>query len=113
MAMPTYLDYLMFMSFFPHLIAGPIVRATSFLPQAAKKIFITKENISEGLFLISKGLIKKAIIGDFIAQYSDIVFSQPAGFSGTEHFSQHYVIPFRYFLTSAVIPIWRLVLHCY
>lgn len=86
MAMPTYLDYLMFMSFFPHLIAGPIVRATSFLPQAAKKIFITKENISEGLFLISKGLIKKAIIGDFIAQYSDIVFSQPAGFSGTEHF---------------------------
>lgn len=84
-----------------------------FLATGCQKIFITKENISEGLFLISKGLIKKAIIGDFIAQYSDIVFSQPAGFSGTEHFSQHYVIPFRYFLTSAVIPIWRLVLHCY
>lgn len=84
MAFPTYSEYLMYMSFFPHLIAGPIVRAADFLPQAAKKVFISKENIDEAFFLISKGLIKKAIIGDFIAQYSDIVFSQPGGFSGTE-----------------------------
>ncbi|CAN5814539.1 MBOAT family protein [soil metagenome] len=83
--LPKYSEYLMYMSFFPHLIAGPIVRAADFLPQAAKKISISKENVNEAFFLISKGLIKKAIIGDFIAQYADIVFSQPEGFSGTEH----------------------------
>ena len=85
MAFPTYSEYLMYMSFFPHLIAGPIVRAADFLPQAAKKVFITRENVNEAFFLITKGLIKKAIIGDFIAQYADIVFSQPSGFSGTEN----------------------------
>ncbi len=84
--LPKYSEYLMYMSFFPHLIAGPIVRAADFLPQAAKKIFISKENRNEAFFLVSKGLVKKAIIGDFIAQYSDIVFSKPDGFSGAEHF---------------------------
>ena len=84
-AFPVYTDYLMYMSFFPHLFAGPIVRASDFLPQASKKISISKENISEAFFLISKGLIKKAIVADFIAQYSDVVFSQPDGFSGTEN----------------------------
>jgi D-alanyl-lipoteichoic acid acyltransferase DltB (MBOAT superfamily) len=85
MAFPSFLDYLMYMSFFPHLFAGPIVRAADFLPQAAKKISVSRENINEALFLISKGLIKKAIISDFIAQYSDIVFSKPSGFTGTEN----------------------------
>jgi alginate O-acetyltransferase complex protein AlgI len=84
-ALPKYSEYLMYMSFFPHLIAGPIVRAADFLPQAARKVSVSKENMNEAFFLISKGLIKKAIIGDFIAQYADIVFSQPEGFSGTEH----------------------------
>ncbi len=84
MAFPSYSEYLMYMSFFPHLIAGPIVRAADFLPQASKRIAISRDNINEAFFLISKGLIKKAIIGDFIAQYSDVVFSQPLGFSGTE-----------------------------
>lgn len=83
--LPKYSEYLMYMSFFPHLIAGPIVRAADFLPQAAKKITVSVENMNEAFFLISKGLVKKAIIGDFIAQYADIVFSQPEGFSGTEH----------------------------
>ena len=82
---PSYSEYLMYMSFFPHLIAGPIVRAADFLPLAARNIRFSRENINEALFLISKGLIKKVIIGDFIAQYADIVFSQASGFSGTEH----------------------------
>ncbi len=85
MAFPTFVEYLMYMSFFPHLFAGPIVRASDFLPQVSKKISITRENMNEAFFLITKGLIKKAIISDFIAQYSDIVFSQPSGFTGTEN----------------------------
>lgn len=82
---PPFRDYLMYMSFFPHLVAGPIVRASDFLPQVSKGISITHENHSEAFYLIIKGLIKKAIISDFIAQYADTVFSQPDGFSGTEN----------------------------
>jgi D-alanyl-lipoteichoic acid acyltransferase DltB (MBOAT superfamily) len=73
------------MMFFPHLVAGPIVRAKDFLPQLNKKFSLTKANTNEALYLITKGLIKKAIVADFIAQYSDIVFSAPDGFSGSEH----------------------------
>ncbi|MFY7668870.1 MAG: MBOAT family O-acyltransferase, partial [Crocinitomicaceae bacterium] len=66
-------------------VAGPIVRAKDFLPQLKKKFKLTKPNLNEAFFLITKGLIKKAIIADYIAQYSDIVFSAPQGFSGSEH----------------------------
>jgi alginate O-acetyltransferase complex protein AlgI len=82
---PSYPDYLMYMTFFPHLVAGPIVRARDFIPQLKSGISITKPILSEALYLITKGLIKKAIIADFISQYPDIVFSAPGGFSGTEH----------------------------
>ena len=83
--LPNYSDYLMYMTFFPHLVAGPIVRAKDFIPQLKNKLSINKETINEAFYLITKGLIKKAIIADFVAQYSDIVFSAPDGFSGTEH----------------------------
>ncbi len=82
---PSYSDYLMYMSFFPHLVAGPIVRARDFLPQLKEKVTITQDNLNEAFFLITKGLVKKAIIADFVAQYSDAVFAQPDGFSGTEN----------------------------
>ena len=82
---PPFHQYLMYMMFFPHLVAGPIVRAKDFLPQLKRKFKLTKSNLNEAFFLITKGLIKKAIIADYIAQYSDIVFSAPQGFSGSEH----------------------------
>lgn len=82
---PSFYKYLMYMMFFPHLVAGPIVRAKDFLPQLNKQFKLTKANTNEAFYLITKGLIKKAIIADFVAQYSDIVFSAPDGFSGIEH----------------------------
>lgn len=97
---PTFKTYLMYMTYFPHLVAGPIVRAKDFLPQVEKididantgtktishpSISLTADNAKEAMYLILKGFIKKAIIGDFVAQYSDIVFSAPDTFSGTEH----------------------------
>jgi D-alanyl-lipoteichoic acid acyltransferase DltB (MBOAT superfamily) len=84
-SVPPFRDYLMYMSFFPHLVAGPIVRASDFLPQVAKGITISRETRNEAFYLIIKGLIKKAIISDYIAQYADTVFSQPGAFSGTEN----------------------------
>jgi D-alanyl-lipoteichoic acid acyltransferase DltB (MBOAT superfamily) len=82
---PPFQDYLMYMSFFPHLVAGPIVRAADFLPQLRQGVIINSATRNEAFYLIIKGLIKKAIISDYIAQYADSVFSQPAAFSGTEN----------------------------
>jgi D-alanyl-lipoteichoic acid acyltransferase DltB (MBOAT superfamily) len=81
---PVFQNYLMYMMFFPHLVAGPIVRARDFLPQLTKKISLDKRQMNEAFYLFIKGLIKKAIIADYVAQYADIVFSAPDGFSGSE-----------------------------
>ena len=80
-----YKNYMLYMSFFPHLMAGPIVRAKDFLPQIEQPTVLDSAKMNEALYLIIKGFVKKAIIADYIAQYSDLVFSTPDGFSGTEH----------------------------
>ena len=81
----SYFNYVLYMTFFPHLVAGPIVRARDFIPQIKPRPGITTAEINEAFYLITKGLIKKAIIADFVGQYCDIIFSAPNGFSGTEH----------------------------
>lgn len=78
-------DYAFYMTFFPHLVAGPIVRAKFFLPQLQQPVVLDKAEINEGFLLIIKGLIKKAVIADYISQYCDIVFGNPSGFSGVEN----------------------------
>jgi len=79
------LHFAFYVTFFPQLVAGPIVRASLFLPQLKKTITLDEFEIQRGFFLIIQGLIKKAIIADYIAQYNDIVFSNPAGYSGFEN----------------------------
>lgn len=87
-AEPTvnFLDYAFYMTFFPLLIAGPITRAKLFLPEVARKRFhINDYNVSKGMILIITGLIKKAIIADYIAQYCNLVFDAPGMYSGFEN----------------------------
>jgi alginate O-acetyltransferase complex protein AlgI len=79
------LDYAFFLTFFPQLVAGPIVKANLFLPQLKKPISIKKDQVYAGLWLIMVGLIKKAIIADYISQYNDLVFGDPAHYSGFEN----------------------------
>ena len=79
------LDYTFYMSFFPHLVAGPIVRARDFLPQIYQKLVIKNEHIQEGLWMILKGFVKKAIFADYVAQYNDLVFSSVTNYSGFEN----------------------------
>ncbi|MCS6905191.1 MAG: MBOAT family protein [Bacteroidia bacterium] len=86
----TLLDYTFYMTYFPHLVAGPIVRAADFLPQIYHKIIIHKESIYYGLALVIRGLVKKAIIADYIAQYNDLVFNNPSGYSGFENLMAMY-----------------------
>ncbi|MCS6820502.1 MAG: MBOAT family protein [Microscillaceae bacterium] len=84
------IDYTFYMSFFPHLVAGPIVRAKDFLHQIRKEIRFETHEIHEGLYLILKGLFKKAVIADYMAQYADLVFANPQGYSGFENLMAMY-----------------------
>ncbi|WP_299438081.1 MBOAT family O-acyltransferase [uncultured Aquimarina sp.] len=77
------IDFGFFVSFFPQLVAGPIVRAADFVPQIRKEINITKEDFGNATFMILKGLIKKMLFADFIAMnFMDRVFDVPEMFSG-------------------------------
>ena len=60
------LDFGFYVSFFPQLVAGPIVRAEEFVPQILKKTVVSKEEFNKAIFFILKGLIKKMIFADFI-----------------------------------------------
>ena len=80
------LDFGFYICFFPHLVAGPIVRAVNFLPQIHKDIVLSKEEVGQALFLIITGLIKKAVISDYISvNFVDRVFENPALYSGWEN----------------------------
>ena len=77
------LDFGFYVSFFPQLVAGPIVRAEKFVPQIERETKVGKFEFDAGTFLILKGLIKKMIFADFIAMhFLDRVFDAPEMFSG-------------------------------
>ncbi|HYF69910.1 MAG TPA: MBOAT family protein [Ohtaekwangia sp.] len=80
------LDYAFYLSFFPQLVAGPIVRAADFLPQIHKPTFVSKEMLGRGVFLIFTGLFKKAVISDYISiNFVDRVFDAPLLYTGFEN----------------------------
>lgn len=74
----SFLDFALYVSFFPQLVAGPIERSFRLLPQIALPRFIRAENLQEGLYLISLGLFKKVIIADNLAPFVDLIFSSPS-----------------------------------
>lgn len=80
----SWLEYAFYLSFFPQLVAGPIVRADYFLPQLRDNRSASREMVYSGLWLVIVGIVKKAIIADYIAQYNDLVFSNPGGYGGFE-----------------------------
>jgi D-alanyl-lipoteichoic acid acyltransferase DltB (MBOAT superfamily) len=80
------LDFGFYVSFFPQLVAGPIVRASEFIPQLYKRYSLSMQEFGYALFLILTGLFKKMFIGDYIAlNFVDRVFAQPTGYSGFEN----------------------------
>ena len=81
----SFLDYCFFLSFFPKLVMGPIVRASDFIPQIRKDIYISKEDVAKGLYLIVGGLFKKVVISDYIyVNYVQYIFDDPSRHSGIE-----------------------------
>ncbi|EDM78675.1 putative poly(beta-D-mannuronate) O-acetylase (Alginate biosynthesis protein algI) [Plesiocystis pacifica SIR-1] len=82
---PRFGRFALFVVFFPQLVAGPIVRASEFLPQLHRRPKITATQVEAALFRIFKGLLKKVVLGDFIAVYfTDIVFATPGDFTSLE-----------------------------
>lgn len=85
-AIPSFKDFAFFVSFFPQLVAGPIVRASYFIPQIHKKLSLDRDTISRALVLIFAGLLKKGVIADYLSvNFVDRVFDNPALFSGLEN----------------------------
>lgn len=74
----NFLSYLLFLCFFPQLVAGPIVTAKSFLPQIRRPLPFLRIPIFFATFLILLGLFKKMVLADHLAETSDFVFVRPA-----------------------------------
>ena len=72
------LDYVFYVSFFPQLVAGPIVRARDFIPQIRQPLYVSPEMFGQGVFFIVSGLFKKAVISDYISvNFVERIFDNP------------------------------------
>jgi alginate O-acetyltransferase complex protein AlgI len=79
------LGFAVYLAFFPHLVAGPIVRAAEFLPQLARPRALTSDDASRAALLIARGLFKKVVISSFLATtIVDPVFGAPEQYSSAE-----------------------------
>ncbi len=92
----SYPEYLLFVSFFPQLVAGPIVRASHLLPQLGRGPVLDAQAGSRALFLIGIGLIKKMAIADWLgAHLADKIFSDPSMYSSVECLTGVYAYAFQ------------------
>jgi alginate O-acetyltransferase complex protein AlgI len=82
----NFVDYSVFVSFFPLLVAGPIERATHLLPQILKQRKFHYSNAVDGLRQILWGLFKKIVIADNCAEYANTIFNNSADYSGSTLF---------------------------
>lgn len=91
----SFIDYSFYMTFFPHLVAGPIVRAKDFIPQIKNPIFVDNKVINHAFLRIIKGLVKKLLLADFLAKYVDIIHANPSLYSGFENLISMYAYTFQ------------------
>lgn len=82
------LNFGFYVSFFPGLVAGPIIRANQFVPQLYKKYFLSRRQFGMAVFWILNGLVKKIILSDYLAvTFVDRVFESPHLFTAFENLS--------------------------
>ncbi len=79
----NFIDYAVFVSFFPLLVAGPIERATHLLPQIQRKRVFNYPQAVDGLKQILWGFFKKIVIADNCAQFANLIFDNPESYSGS------------------------------
>ena len=83
----NFFDFALFVSFFPQLVAGPIERASSLLPQITRGLSPNPQQIREGVHLIIVGMFKKVMIGDACGRIVDHIFAQPEYYASIELFA--------------------------
>jgi len=87
----NYINYVLYVSFFPNILAGPISKARDLLPQIKNKLVITEEHIGRGFFLILTGAFKKVFVADYLANnLVDRVFDTPTLYTGFENLMATY-----------------------
>ena len=80
------LDFGFYVSFFPQLVAGPIVKASDFIPQLYRRYNLSRMQFGIAIFWILNGLVKKIVLSDYLAvNFIDRVFANPQFFSGFEN----------------------------
>lgn len=82
----NFVDYAVFVSFFPLLVAGPIERATHLLPQIQKKREFNYSKSIDGLRQILWGLFKKVVVADGCAEWSNMIFNDTGAYDGSTLF---------------------------
>lgn len=105
----NFLDYALFVTFFPHLVAGPIMRPTELVPQFAEPRRASAEQLRFGLALVTLGLFEKVVLADgFLGKASDRVFNGNAAvgaldaWTGTLAFSGQIFCDFAGYSTTAI-----------
>jgi alginate O-acetyltransferase complex protein AlgI len=78
----SFWNFAAYVSFFPQLVAGPIVRPKVLLPQIKEERVYDEERALRGIFLIAQGLVKKIVFADFLGVYVDKIFADPSGYAG-------------------------------
>jgi alginate O-acetyltransferase complex protein AlgI len=84
-----------YVAYFPQLVAGPIMRASQFIPQLSRKQRLTPERFESGVALIMMGLIKKIVCGDYLARFANPVFADPVAASGFDAWLGLYAFTFQ------------------
>jgi D-alanyl-lipoteichoic acid acyltransferase DltB (MBOAT superfamily) len=74
----NFFDFALFVSFFPHLVAGPIVRAAKLLPQISNPRVRRPDDFREGLYYVTTGLFKKVVVADNLAVIANTIFNTNA-----------------------------------
>ena len=88
-------DYAFYMTFFPHIIAGPIIRAKDFVPQLSAPTMLNSATYKESMIRITTGLIKKLLIADYLGTYVSLINESPLNHTGLEHFISMYAFSFQ------------------
>lgn len=92
----SFSEYALFVTFFPHLIAGPILRGPELIPQLRRGGYLDAERARRALWLITTGLTKKIVFADtLLAPYANLVFTSPGFASAPEHLLAMYSFAFQ------------------
>src|SRR5579859_2858697 len=88
----------LFITWFPHLIAGPIIRPSELIPQLARVPDVTRDRFISGLSLIVIGYSKKLLGADWLARIANPIFAKPAGYTSLELLVGVYAYAFQIYL---------------